>query len=147
MVSRPVLVESFREVLIDSELEDGTRIKKMSRERYLEPKMTRIYIFNEDGTPHMENGEHSFLNEPVMEEVSEEYEDEIVVEATEEYEAAADPVFTDVLETPAGSRYGIRYEEALALEAALQRRNYERLLAKYAGLVSRIEALEGISHD
>lgn len=35
----------------------------------------------------------------------------------------------------AGSRYGIRYEEALALEAALQRRNYQRLL-------SRIEALE-----
>lgn len=35
----------------------------------------------------------------------------------------------------AGDRYGIRYEEALALEAALQRRNYERLLA-------RIEALE-----
>lgn len=36
---------------------------------------------------------------------------------------------------PAGDRYGIRYEEALALEAALQRRNYQRLL-------SRIEALE-----
>lgn len=35
----------------------------------------------------------------------------------------------------AGSRYGIRYEEALALEAALQRRNYQRLL-------SRVEALE-----
>ncbi|MGE6294202.1 phage tail protein [Aeromonas media] len=35
----------------------------------------------------------------------------------------------------AGSRYGIRYEEALALEAALQRRNYQRLLR-------RIEVLE-----
>jgi len=146
LVSRPVMVESFREVLIDSELEDGTRIKKLSRERYLEPKVTRIYIFNEDGTPHMENGEHAFLNEPVMEEVNEEYEDEIVVEATEEYEAAADPVFTDVLETPAGSRYGIRYEEALALEAALQRRNYERLLAKHAELASRLEVLEGSNH-
>ena len=39
----------------------------------------------------------------------------------------------------AGDRYGIRYEEALVLEAALQRRNYERLAA-------RIEALEGASH-
>ena len=38
-------------------------------------------------------------------------------------------------EVQAGSRYGIRYEEALALEAALQRRNYQRLLA-------RVEALE-----
>lgn len=37
----------------------------------------------------------------------------------------------------AGSRYGIRYEEALALEAALQRRNYQRLL-------TRIEALESV---
>lgn len=39
----------------------------------------------------------------------------------------------------AGSKYGIRYEEALSLEAALQRRNYERLAA-------RIEALEEASH-
>lgn len=39
----------------------------------------------------------------------------------------------------AGNKYGIRYEEALILEAALQRRNYERLAA-------RIEALEGASH-
>ncbi|HHQ4553432.1 TPA: phage tail protein [Aeromonas veronii] len=38
-------------------------------------------------------------------------------------------------EVLAGSRYGIRYEEALALEAALQRRNYQQLL-------KRIEALE-----
>ena len=36
----------------------------------------------------------------------------------------------------AGDRWGINYEEALALEARLQRRNYERLLL-------RIEALEG----
>lgn len=39
----------------------------------------------------------------------------------------------------AGSRYSIRYEEAFALEAALQRRNYARLL-------KRIEALEGAIH-
>lgn len=50
---------------------------------------------------------------------------EIVPECTE--------VVSDEIE--AGSRYGIRYEEALALEAALQRRNYQRLL-------SRVEALE-----
>lgn len=45
----------------------------------------------------------------------------------------------------AGSKYGIRYEEALVLEAALQRRNYERLLAQQENLVARIEALEGVS--
>lgn len=37
----------------------------------------------------------------------------------------------------AGSRYGIRYEEELILEAALQRRNYNRLLA-------RLELLEEV---
>lgn len=34
----------------------------------------------------------------------------------------------------AGYRYGIRYEEALALEAALQRRNYKRLLTRLEAL-------------
>nr|DAE54912.1 MAG TPA: tail spike protein [Caudoviricetes sp.] len=43
-------------------------------------------------------------------------------------------------ERDAGSRYGIRYEEVLVMEAALQRRNYGRL-------ISRIEALEGGEHD
>ena len=55
-------------------------------------------------------------------------------EATDE---VVDDEFGHII-TPAlaaGDRYGIRYEEALALEAALQRRNYQRLL-------SRIEALE-----
>lgn len=42
----------------------------------------------------------------------------------------------------AGSGYGIRYEEALALEAALQRRNYERMKAQYENLLARVEALE-----
>lgn len=45
---------------------------------------------------------------------------------------------TSVLVEPAreeGDRYGIRYEEMLCLEAALQRRNYQRLL-------NRIKALE-----
>ncbi|MDF7702150.1 tail fiber domain-containing protein [Enterobacter hormaechei] len=38
-----------------------------------------------------------------------------------------------------GEKYGIRYEEALVIEAAFQRRNYVRLL-------KRIEALEGAIH-
>lgn len=48
-------------------------------------------------------------------------------------------VQTRILVTPeleAGDKWGIVYEEALALEAKLQRRKYERLLA-------RVEALEG----
>lgn len=49
-------------------------------------------------------------------------------------------VLTPAIE--AGSRYGIRYEEALALEAALQRRNHSRLLDKYETLAARIDALE-----
>ncbi|HGD7391770.1 TPA: hypothetical protein ACI677_004895, partial [Escherichia coli] len=48
-------------------------------------------------------------------------------EVEEEYEEEAEPEYEDILVTPAGSRYGIRYEEALVLEAALQRRNNEIL--------------------
>lgn len=42
----------------------------------------------------------------------------------------------------AGSRYGIRYEEMLVMEAAVQRRNYARLLEKHEKLSARIDALE-----
>lgn len=44
----------------------------------------------------------------------------------------------------AGSKYGIRYEEALVLEAALQRRNYARLLADQETMAARIEKLESL---
>ena len=54
---------------------------------------------------------------------------------TLEYECPAEPVYGQRLVRSAGELYGIRYEEALSLEAAYQRRNYQRLL-------SRIEALE-----
>lgn len=147
MVSKPIMVTAYRDVLVDAELDDGTKIKKLVKEEYQEPKLTQIFIFNEDGSPHLnDDGAHVFVLVPETEEVSEEYEDEEMVEVEEVYEEAAAPEFIDVLDTPAGSRYGIRYEEALALEAALQRRNYERLLAKHAELASRLEALEGSNH-
>ncbi|HFU3392983.1 TPA: phage tailspike protein [Escherichia coli] len=41
-----------------------------------------------------------------------------------------------------GSKYGIRYEEAFALEAKLQRRNFDRLLLRLEELESRISDLE-----
>jgi len=65
------------------------------------------------------------------------------VEVEEEYEDLADPVYEQNLILPAGDRYSLRYEEALALEAALQRRNYQRVLAQYESLAARIEKLEG----
>lgn len=73
--------------------------------------------------------------------------EQVPTEVIEEYTEPAEPTYSQVLETPAGSRYGIRYEEALALEAALQRRNYERLLDQHVNLTARIEALEGVSHE
>lgn len=60
-------------------------------------------------------------------------EGELVEPGREAYSEVATPA------REAGSRYSIRYEEAFALEAALQRRNYARLL-------KRIEALEGAIH-
>ena len=46
------------------------------------------------------------------------------------------------LVTAAGDRYGIRYSEALCLEAAYQRRRAERLEASVSGLETRLAALE-----
>ncbi len=60
-------------------------------------------------------------------------EGKLVAPGREAYSEVATPA------REAGSRYSIRYEEAFALEAALQRRNYARLL-------KRIEALEGEIH-
>lgn len=51
------------------------------------------------------------------------------------YEVPVKPIYGQRVVREAGELYGIRYEEALSLEAALQRRNYQRLLA-------RVEALE-----
>ena len=136
IVAKPVMVTEYRDTLVDSELPDGTKIKKIVKEEYQTTKMEQVFIFKEDGSPHLnEDGSHMFTLEPVTEDVCEEYEEEVVEEVVEEYEEAAEPEFMDVLEIKAGYRYGIRYEEALALEAALQRRNFQRLQ-------KRIEALE-----
>ncbi|MNH30183.1 hypothetical protein D3C79_904640 [compost metagenome] len=103
-----------------------------------------IPVLNKDGTP--ANGQ-AYVLEPVMEEVEEEYFEMELIDAIEEYTEPAEPEYTDVLDIVAGSRYGIRYEEALSLEAALQRRNYARLLTQHEKLTARIEALEGVSHE
>lgn len=44
--------------------------------------------------------------------------------------------------TPAGEQYSIRYDEALAIEAAYQRRENARLRARLAALEDRLAALE-----
>lgn len=146
-VKKPVLEIGYREVLVDATLEDGTRIKKVIQEEYQTPKLTKVYVFNEDGSARMEGDEHIFVYEPVLEDVEVEYTDIEMHEVTEEYTEPAEPEYKDVISIPAGSRYGIRYEEALALEAALQRRNYKRLLETHETLTARVEALEGASRD
>lgn len=143
-VEKPVLETRLREVLVDEIQEDGTRSKKVIQEEYQAPKLTKVYVFNEDGSPRMEGDEQLFVYEPVLEDVEVEYTDIETREVTEEYIEPAEPEYKEVINIPAGSRYGIRYEEALALEAALQRRNYERLLADQEVMAARIEKLEGL---
>lgn len=46
------------------------------------------------------------------------------------------------LVTAAGDRYGIRYSEALCMEAAYQRRRTERLEGRMASLETQLTALE-----
>lgn len=141
-VSQPVLETRLREALVDEVQEDGTRIKKVIQEEYQTPKLTKVFIFNEDGTPRLEDGVHLFVLEPVLEDVEIEYVDVEIMEVSEEYTELVEPEYEDVLIIPKGSRYGIRYEEALVLEAALQRRNYDRMKAQYEVLAARVEALE-----
>ncbi len=141
IVSQPVVITEMREVLVDAELEDGTRIKKVVQKEYSVIKTNKVPVFNEDGSPYLENGVQLLIDEPVTEDIEEEYQDTEVEEFTEEYTEPEEPEYEYIV-TPAGSRYGIRYEEALSLEAALQRRNYERLLAEQADLAARVEALE-----
>lgn len=141
-VKKPVMETRWREALVDEIQDDGTKIKKVIQEEYQTPKLTMVYIYNQDGSPRIENGQHLFVYEPILEDEEVEYTDFELREVTEEHVEPAEPEYIDVLEVESGSRYGIRYEEALSLEAALQRRNYERLLDKYETLAARIDALE-----
>lgn len=142
-VKRPVMMTATREILVDEETEDGKLIKRFVKEEYQTPKLIQVFVFNDDGTPRLdEEGKHLFVYEAELEDVEEEYTEQVPTEVIEEYTEPAEPTYSQVLETPAGSRYGIRYEEALSLEAALQRRNYERMQDQYENLVARVEALE-----
>ena len=142
-VKRPVMMTATREILVDEETEDGKRIKRVVQEEYQTPKLIQVFVFNEDGSPRLdEEGKHLFVYEAELEDAEEEYTEQVPTEVVEEYTEPAEPTYIQVLETPAGSRYGIRYEEALALEAALQRRNYERMKEQYENLVARVEDLE-----
>lgn len=123
-VQRTVVETVTREFPVHTEQEDGSVVVTMTSREALVPKLEKAFLYNEDGTPRMnDDGNHAYELFEVM------------VDVEEEYTEPAEPEYEDVLEIPAGSRYGIRYEEALALEAALQRRNYQRL-------IKRIEALE-----
>ena len=127
-VSQPVMVTTTREVLVDRVLEDGTKIKKATMEEYQTPKLIQVYIFNEDGSPHLDgNGVRAFVMEPVMEDI------------IEEYTEPAPPEYVDVLEVPAGSRYGIRYDQVIIIKQKQIERDHKRQIDS---LVARIEALE-----
>lgn len=128
-VSQPVMVATTREVMVDDVLEDGTKIKKATMEEYQTPKLIQVYIFNEDGSPRLDNnGVRCFVMEPVMEDI------------IEEYTEPAPPEYVDVLETSAGSRYCIRYDQAIILKQKQIERDHKRQID---ALVARIEALEG----
>ena len=114
-VQCPVVETVIREIPVYTEQEDGSVVVTMTSREALVPKLEKAFLYNEDGTPRMnDDGNHAYELFEVM------------VDVEEEYTEPAEPEYEDVLEIPAGSRYGIRYEEALALEAALQRRERKR---------------------
>lgn len=149
-VKKPVMIKASREVLVDAIGEGGVAIKKVVTEEYETPQLTQVFIFNEDGSPRLDDkGNELFILEEVTEEVEEQYTECEYEDVEEEYTDLADPEYAEILDVAAGNRYGIRYEEALSLEAALQRRNYERQQAineqqsrEMQLMLKRIESLE-----
>lgn len=127
-----------RQVAVEIEQEDGTIVTEVVTRDAIIPKLELVYLDNEDGTPKFnDDGTRASAYE------------QVIVDVVEEYEEFAEPEYIEVLDFPAGSRYGIRYEEALVLEAALQRRNNERALkmteelkSSLVLLTERIETLE-----
>lgn len=95
----------------------------------MRPKLVQVYCVDpEDGAPIFNpDGTRKTKFDVVMETI------------TEEYDAPAEPVYVDVLEVAAGSRYGIRYEQAIILKQRQIERDHKRQLD---ALVARIEALE-----
>lgn len=98
-----------------------------------EPARRTIPVLNEDGSPVLDAD-----GNPVMMITS------TMTHVEVEVQTPVEPVFETKLITPAGNKYGIRYEEALVLEAALQRRERERDRKTFEALVARIEALEAV---
>lgn len=93
------------------------------------PKMERVFLYEDGGSPVIgADGEHKYELIPVTEEVEEEYEE------------FAEPKYEDVLVLKAGSRHGIRYDQAIILKQKQIERDHGR---EIADLKVRIEALEG----
>lgn len=96
-----------------------------------EPSRVDIPAFLPDGQPLIDgNGKQIIITTTAMTEV------------WVESHTPVDPVFERVKVREAGSRYGILYEEALVMEAALQRRNYQRQKQFNIDILERIEGLE-----
>lgn len=137
VVQQVVMTTVQREVEAQVLQPDGSSVTTTVLRDEQVPLLEKVYAFDDEGEPVLNgSGEHYFTHKEVMEEVR--------VKVTE----PAAPEYVDIV-TPAGNRYGIRYEEALALEAALQRRNYQRQQAindqqssEMLLMLKRIEAME-----
>ncbi|MGL6606264.1 tail fiber domain-containing protein [Aeromonas hydrophila] len=124
MVPRTMMMTETKENLVTVKREDGTFVQVVETVQIEVPKRTPVPVFESDGSPRLnEQGQQVFGMRIETEEVEEIYQDEAV------------PEYTEVLVREAGNRWGIRPDQCLFLEAAYQRRNYERLL-------KRVEALE-----
>ncbi|MDM5074714.1 tail fiber domain-containing protein [Aeromonas bestiarum] len=136
IVQCPVVETVTREIPVYTEQEDGSIVVTMASREALVPKLEKVFVYNADGKPLLtDDGSHSYELREVM------------VDVEEEYTELAEPEYEEVLEIAAGSRYGIRYEEALALEAALQRRERKRDREAFEAfkldIITRLTAREG----
>ena len=94
------------------------------------PKLVQVYCVDpDDGKPIFNpDGTRKTKLEMVTESV------------VEEYDTPAPPVYVDVLEVAAGSRYGIRYDQAIILKQKQIERDHKRQLDALESRIADLEA-------
>lgn len=128
-VQRPVFEMVTRKVQQPVILDDGTvTIIERTVESPL-PKMKKTFLYETDDSPSIgPDGTHRYELVPVTEEVDEEYEE------------FAEPQYEDVLVLKAGSRHGIRYEQAIILKQRQIERDHLRRLKALEDRLSLLES-------
>ncbi|WP_429074344.1 phage tail protein [Aeromonas hydrophila] len=129
---RTVMTKVRQQIVVEKKQADGSIILVTEEHDIDYPVMAESPIFDKHGNHQRdEDGNFQYKLQPVTEDAHEEYLDD------------AEPEFETVLEVAAGSRWGIRPDQCLFLEAAYQRRCLRQQKEFNEKVLRRIDELEG----